>query len=96
MSIDHIKQQLFELAKKIEFLGNSMDEDILVAKIERELGTIITFNLDYANSSSYPGIKVWGYDFNKLSSQTTDTSAYTYNQSRLQALYAELARVTKD
>jgi len=96
MSIEHIKQQLFELAKKIEFLGNSMDEDILVAKIERELGAITGFTITYADSTRHLNIKAWWYHFDKLPNHTTDASLYTYNQNKLQALYAELIRVTKD
>jgi len=93
MSIDHTKQQLFELAKKIEFFRNSMDEDTLVAKIERELGTITGFAVEYTTHA--PKTR-WWYTFKSLPKHTTDSSTYTYDPTRLQALYDELILVTKD
>jgi len=82
---EHEKQQLLELASRIEFFQSTMDHDILIGRIERELAKLTPFKCACDRDLD------WWYDFSKF-----PTGAYTYEPDKLQALYGQLIRVTKD
>jgi hypothetical protein len=96
-AINHEQHRLSELKHRIEFFRDSMDHDLLIGSIERELQTFCEFQYEYSKDvfdiASKPlhsfGIRVLGMPQQRR-------TATRPRETKLEALWNESHNLIKD